>query len=135
MKTVADILKCTQVITVALGAPLHDVVSLFEEKLISGAPVVDAEGKMVGIVTRTDVISRLFREGSIVTAKAEDVMTPFVFRVTPHDPLTRLLEIMLSARIHRVVVTLEERPVGMVTTLDLLAGYHALLEAECLPSS
>ena len=131
MKTVADVLKSTQVITVSAAAPLHDVVSLFEEKLISGAPVVDDEGRMVGIVTRTDVISRLFREGSITSTRVQDVMTPFVFRVTPHDPLTRLLEIMLSARIHRVVVTLDERPVGMVTTLDLLAGYQALLEAEC----
>lgn len=130
MRKVADILKSTQVHTVAVGTPLTEVVAMLEERFISGAPVVDHEGKMVGLISRTDVIGRLFRQGSIDKVKVEDVMTPFIFRVTPHDPLERLVDIMLSARIHRVVVTLEDRPVGIVTTLDLLSDYQRLLERE-----
>jgi len=136
MRKVADILKCSTVHTVPVGTPLAHVVAMFEERLISGAPVVDSTGKMLGLVSRTDVIGRLFRQGSIDHAHVEDVMTPFVFRVTPHDPLERLVDIMLSARIHRVVVTLEDRPVGIVTTLDLLADYQRMLgqDAPVMPS-
>ena len=130
MRIVADVMKNSQVITIPVGTKVSDVIALFEERFISGAPVVDQEGKMLGIISRTDVIGRLFRQGSIEQTHVEDVMTPFVFRVTPHDPLERLVELMLGARIHRVVVTLEERPVGIVTTLDLLADYQRLLMAS-----
>lgn len=130
MRKVADVMKRGEVITVPVGTPVTDLVALLEEKLISGVPVVDRQGKMLGVISRTDVVGRLFRDGRIEHLHVEDVMTPFVFRVTPHDPLDRLVDIMLSARIHRVVVTLEDHPVGILTTLDLLAEYQRLLTAD-----
>ena len=115
------------VITIPVGTRVSELIALLEERFISGAPVVDKEGKMLGMVSKTDIVGQLFRAGTIQLSYAEDVMTPFVFKVTPHDPLERLVDIMLASRIHRIVVTLEDRPVGIVTTLDLLADYQRLL--------
>ena len=47
------------VATVPPDAPVHAVAGLFAERGISGAPVVDAEGRLLGIVTEGDLIRRL----------------------------------------------------------------------------
>ena len=54
-KTAKDIMQ-SQVVTVSPDAPLHSTQRLFYEEGIHGAPVVDEQGRVVGMITSTDIL-------------------------------------------------------------------------------
>jgi CBS domain-containing protein len=62
MRTTARDVMTKDVITVTPSTPLGDVARMFAEDRISGAPVVDATDRLVGIVSRTDVITGLLED-------------------------------------------------------------------------
>jgi len=58
MRTAGEIMT-REIITVSPEMGVADLANLFWEKSISGAPVVDAEGKLLGVVTETDLIDQV----------------------------------------------------------------------------
>lgn len=114
---------------------------------ISGAPVVDHDGKVVGVLSATDFL-RLAKDGAtplpctcrentfepwqmLDHAKATEatvaqVMTKNPVTAPTNTPITELARMMLDAHIHRVIlVDTMERPVGVVTSTDILAAIGA----------
>ncbi len=58
-------------------------------------------------------------------------MENFALQVYPDDSVKSLLETMLASLMHRVIVTDEEsRPIGIVTSMDLMTHLYDLLRAE-----
>ena len=81
---------------------------------VSGAPVLDA-GHLVGVVSKTD----LLKHADDVEVRA--VMTPHVKFVRPTDPAQTAIDLMLEARVHRLIVLAgPDRVTGIVTTVDVL---------------
>jgi CBS domain-containing protein len=68
-KTARDVMT-KDVITVSPSTRLDDVARMFAEDRISGAPVVDATERLVGIVSRTDVITGLLEQSAETAAPA-----------------------------------------------------------------
>lgn len=130
---------------------VSDAVRLLVEDGISGAPVVDHQSRLVGVVSKTDLLERCL-EGRAspelgarflsflsldagTTADAamhaeiealgtvEDLMSADVVTIAADDPLWAVAAAMADNRVHRVVVLDGERPVGIVSTLDLLAHW------------
>lgn len=82
MPTVQDIMS-NNLITLRPGASLREAAKLFESRKISGAPVVDEEGVIVGVVTKTDLtwaratgdsLVDLFYQGLIDWERSEDLL-------------------------------------------------------------
>src|SRR5215510_13966178 len=92
------------VITVTESMPLKDVARMFVEKKITGAPVVDANGELVGVISETDVIRKTTSIGAWSPNTAGQIMTRNAVTVAPDEPLQRVCELMYNRRIHRVVV-------------------------------
>jgi CBS domain-containing protein len=141
--TAQDIMN-REVYSVPEAWTLRELVPFLSEKSISGAPVVDAEGRLTGFVTMRDVaeflvsgtdaprperrrlrediepdqLSRLQiqEEG----AQVRDVMTPVAYTVAEDVSVKDLARTMIAGRIHRLVVARGSRIVGIVSTLDLL---------------
>ncbi len=135
------------VITVKPDSPVTEVARLFREKAISGMPVVDDEGNLVGIVTEVDLIARharphfpayiqfldsIFYLGSmrryresmrhILATTAGELMTTPVRTVSPEMDVQDLAAFMVEHRVNPVpVLDDEERLVGIVSHTDLLA--------------
>jgi CBS domain-containing protein len=126
---------------------IRELALIFEENEISGAPVVNQQGTLVGVVSKTDLIRRcsegtadvppaylfevLSDQGaeddgpSEVVAEplicVEDFMTEDAVTVTPNTPVPQIARMMHEKRIHRVVVVDSEKyPLGIITSLDLL---------------
>lgn len=120
---------------------------MLSEYEISGAPVVDNQGCVIGMVSKTDLIQRcldglegtppgflfemLAATGSAsreMTAasevRVEDFMSSDLVAVSPDTALTRIAALMSENRIHRVVVVDEKRkPIGIITSLDVLGAF------------
>ncbi|MGE0489797.1 MAG: HPP family protein [Vulcanimicrobiota bacterium] len=131
MKQVKDIMNPI-VILVEASTPVPNLIADFMEQGIAGAPVVDRQGRLLGMVSRSDVARHWAETAGQAKDPAEytaaDVMTPFVFQVAPEDSVGDTIEVMQSAGVHRMVVTRHGFPVGIVTTMDLVNDYKTMVE-------
>ncbi len=128
------------------SAGIRELARVFEENEVSGAPVIDQQGKLIGVVSKTDLIRRcsqgfgdvppayLFEilseqgdseEWSEVIPEplvcVQDFMTEGPVTVGPDTLAAAIAKRMSEHGIHRVVVVDEgEFPIGIVTSLDML---------------
>jgi CBS-domain-containing membrane protein len=102
-----------EVISISPTATIRDAARLLSDYNISGAPAIDREGRMVGIITEADLISK---EGETV----RDIMTEKVVVVDEHTPVDRIAQILTSNRFKRVPVVRAERVVGIVSRADIV---------------
>ena len=143
---VADVMTHT-VISVTPDTPIAEVAGLMLQHRISGLPVVDANGAVVGIVTEGDLLrraetgterrrarwlefltspGRLARDYANANArKAGEVMTEDVASVRPQDALADVVRLMEGRHIKRVPVIDGGRLVGIVSRANLV---RALVE-------
>ena len=105
---------------VAADLPLTDLVQLFATEAISGAPVVDAAGRPIGIVSKTDVLRRGVPDGARIGC-VRDVMTHVVFALQAEASLSRAAALMAFEGVHRIVVVAADgSALGIVSSLDIL---------------
>lgn len=146
----ADQIMTRKVITVPFDWTVDRLAGFLTDKSISGAPVVDDSGRLIGVVTLTDIVrqassglmdlqrrddefyrsildtelseedQRAFHEAVDQSVLVNDIMTPMVFEVSPQTPLAKVAEAMVKGRIHRVLVTEERKILGIISALDLL---------------
>jgi CBS domain-containing protein len=109
------------------------VTALFEHRDISSVPVTDAKGKLVGIVTMTDLLSEAHVEATGAAAvlritpparTAGELMRTHVHAVYPETSVRDAAKSMIDHRIHRVVVAEAEKPVGVLSTRDVMRLVH-----------
>jgi CBS domain-containing protein len=106
----------TDVITIAPSASLRDVRELLLDHGISGAPVVDTEGRPLGMVSKTDLL-----RCEIGSANAKDIMTPLTVSLGADSTVAHAAALMVHEGIHRIVVVgADGRVTGLVTPLDIL---------------
>jgi CBS domain-containing protein len=147
------------VVCVRSATNLRELEKIFLEKRISGAPVVDEGGRLVGVISQTDLVyyhltrgdrpfhgSDFYRSAQIERAfegagyQIEDydiglvgeVMTPVVHTASPETPVIDLARLMAEKRVHRMIVIEGEKVVGLVSAMDLLqviAGAPARAES------
>ncbi len=117
------------VATVRADAGLDEAHRIMGERDVSALPVVDPEGGLVGIIRRSDLL-RAGREGtgrrprdanlSLPSASVSDEMSLHVPSLPPDAELVEAARLMVRHRTHRVVVVDGAKPVGIVTTRDMM---------------
>ena len=112
----------TDVLTVTPETPVLDVHRMFAEEEIHGAPVVDDDGLVRGVVSTLDIL-RAVNDGTESALDAEDVMTKDLVWVPPDMPIVEVAQIMRDQHIHRVLVIDEGELLGVLTTFDLLRAF------------
>ncbi|MGE0884752.1 MAG: HPP family protein [Blastocatellales bacterium] len=108
------------VITVSEKTPLKEVTKMFSERRITGAPVVNDAGELVGVLSETDIIRKTTSIGAWSPNTAGQIMTRPAVTVSPNETLQRVCELMSNRHIHRVVVAEGTRINGIITTMDIL---------------
>lgn len=105
---------------------LRSVVARMEEYDISALVVVDEDGYLRGIITRTDLIQACYERDDWAIQPVEPYMTQDVVTVDPDDRLAQVMKLLLDRRIHRVVAVRSEidgrRPVAVLSAADVI--YH-----------
>jgi len=111
------------VITVSPETGVEDAMALLIEKGISGMPVVDAQGNMVGIVTEKDMLTLLY--GSLyeqpeAAKTVADLMTTGVKSVNEDDEITDVTECLIDNDFRRVPVLSDGKLVGLISRPDIM---------------
>jgi CBS domain-containing protein len=145
--TAKDVMN-RQVLTVRVDLTVRELAAFLIENQISGAPVIDRDGRLVGVVSVTDVAENGAERPDLVDDHSSrpvrgweerlnpedvrplhiesddllvrDIMTPTVYTVPEDTPVSQLARTMVAGRIHRLLVTGNGRVVGIVTSLDLV---------------
>ncbi len=119
---ISDILatKGSQVITIAPDHTLRQAVSLLEEHNIGGLVVVDAHGKVQGIITERDIIRYAASDNPDFSVHVRAIMTRRVITGMPQDDIHSVAHTMTERRFRHLPVIQDDRLVGIVTIGDVV---------------
>lgn len=121
-------------VTVEIGMLLVDALDRMYADNIRHLPVVDADGKLVGMLSTRDIAAvAAMRSLDPDRATVEIAMATVPFTCADHSPLLPVIERMEARRIGSVVVTCEQKPVGIFTTTDALRALRGHLLGEPVP--
>ena len=147
----------TNVVTVQPGTGVPEIVRLLLKHRISAVPVVDADQRILGIVSEGDLMRRTetdtesrhswWLEAMLSTEdrareyikvhgrKASEVMTRHVVSVTEDTPLYEIAGLLEKHHVKRVPVARDGRLIGIVSRANLLHGFAAKEAESTGPSS
>ena len=120
MKTTkaADIMTMN-VVTAKKDMLLTDVIALLLRWHISAVPVVDDEGKMIGIVSEIDLVNMAF-DGNAADTTIEEIMVTDIVSFSPSTELADLVQTFSKRHLRRVPIIDEGKVVGIVSRRDIL---------------
>jgi CBS domain-containing protein len=158
--TAADLMN-PKVLAVRDDMTLRELAAFLIHNQITGAPVEDGSGRLVGVVSMVDIAESMVAARGALAGEADDpagagagagagadsevdadpeadedeleglrlakddllvrdIMTPTVFSVSEDATVSEVASRMLDSHVHRLLVTREGKPVGIVSTSDLL---------------
>ncbi len=146
-RNVKDLMN-PHIMTVADEMTTDELARYLIEREISGAPVVDSQGHLIGVVSMTDISRNMAEASNFASSRSSgfyrndaadftledlgqrdveeravtvrDVMTAVIHQVPVTASVAEVARIMVEQHIHRLVVTQGKDPVGIITTMDLL---------------
>jgi CBS domain-containing protein len=118
---IASDIMTRKVATIRPEASAQEAAQLLDEKRISGAPVVDADSKIIGIITEADIISKVNRDG----LRVADIMSHNVITIGEETPVSEIAGLLTERKIKRVPVVCDGKLVGIVSRADIV---HAVAQ-------
>lgn len=145
-KQCAKDIMTTRVETLRERDTIHYALSMMAESDISAVPVLSPDGRCIGMIAQRDIIAET-REKDIedgeraeyaapyfgnvsldelTNERVEDMMSEKPVKVSPEDSVTDVADRMLDNGVHHIpVVGKDDRLVGIISTMDILAALRA----------
>ena len=134
-----------EVLTVSPETSIADLSKTLENRQIGGVPVVDKEGRMVGVITESDLLERardlemppainildfhfylqipshlLRKLEKMLGTSVGDCMTPDPVTVAPDTPVSQIAALMAKQKVHTIPVVKAGKIVGIIGKMDLV---------------
>jgi CBS domain-containing protein len=123
---VAELME-RKVRTVRSEATVAEAIAELADAHISGMPVVDGAGRMLGVLSTTDLLTA---EAETDDASARntlwkhtpvrELMTPRPFTIAPDEDVREAARQMLYAEVHRLFVAEGDQVIGVISTTDIV---------------
>ncbi len=109
----ANDIMTEKVITVSPTTSVKDLAKTLTKNKVSGTPVADKNGKLLGIVSRTDLVAK---RGE----KVKDIMSKDIISVNEETPVEEIANLFTTHKINRVPVLRGKKLVGIVSRADIV---------------
>ncbi len=103
-------------------ASVQDIASQLVRAGISGMPVADALGNIVGIITEYDIVNAILENKQLESLKASEIMQKETITLDVEADISEALKIFQEKHIVRVPVTENGKLVGILSRIDALKG-------------
>ena len=123
MPTAGDIMT-DNLVTIRPEASIEEAIDLLLTHGISGVPVTDKEGHLVGVITEFALLAVVYDQRVKDHFVAEH-MTRNVITVNVDDPMRRAADLCIVNRVRRLPVMKDGRLVGLIARRDVLRALHA----------
>lgn len=147
MQFYAKDIMSTELVTAVPEMTCQEVEKVLAESKVSGVPVVNSKGNLIGIISMYDIIKsgkhvpieehhyyqetmyldEILREAglgemTVADGFVSDFMTEDVIVADQETPIEQIAKIMYQKKIHRIIIVEQDsnKPVGIVTTFDML---------------
>ncbi len=133
-RTAADIMT-RSVVTLSPDTDIYGAMQVLLKKKISGAPVVDREGRLVGMLSEKDCLRVLAGEAldGLPEGKVSDYMTRSVESITPTTSIYDIVHGFLQVHFRRLpVVDQTGRVVGQISRRDVLVAIESIRDNSYL---
>ncbi len=130
----------TRVVAIRKNVPFKAIAGLLTEHRVSAFPVLDNDGRVAGVVSEADLLSKealIATLGSLPSAEeggdfakaaavtAADLMSQPAITITPGEPVTSAARLMYQSKVKRLpVVTESGQLVGIISRADVLSVYR-----------
>lgn len=143
--------------TVVPRTTVQDVAKLFLEKRISGVPVVDEEGRLIGMVSEGDLLHRaeagtgrrrswwltLIADKQTLASEyirehgqhVADIMSRRLITVGPDTPVREIARLLERNGVKRVPVVEDGKPIGIVSRANLIQAVASAAQAPSVTAS
>lgn len=112
--------------TAAPDDPVAEVIQTMADAHVSGLPVVDPMGRVLGVVSATDVLQATAEQTDAVARSrffehttAREIMTPTALTIEPDADVRQAAQQMLYREVRRLFVEDEGRLVGVISQTDI----------------
>lgn len=123
--------KGRNVVTVKPDDTVGRVVRVLYENGIGAAPVCNAAGDLIGVISERDIIRGMARhQGKCTSKPASDLMTSPVITCDPHTTVDTLMEMMTNQRIRHLPVMEGGELLGVVSIGDVVKQRISEIENE-----
>lgn len=143
----------TKIISVGKGMSVKEFIKLMEENKITGSPVVDEHGKVIGVISVSDVIKRSnyisqelahcdecyevdpstgmvevhkYYTQELFEKNIDCLMTKKPISISPEADLEEAVKVFLTTPIHRILVMEGDKVAGIISTKDTLKALAQL---------
>ena len=135
----------TEVLTVSPETSIADLSKTLENRKIGGVPVVDQGGRLVGVITQSDLVERardlelppainildlhiylqipshlIQRVEKMLGTTVGDCMSPNPITVAPDTPVSQIAALMAKQKVHTIPVLKGGKIVGVIGKMDLV---------------
>jgi CBS domain-containing protein len=113
--------KGHRVVTVAPHETVASIIKVLTLNRIGAAPVVDEQGRLVGIISERDIIRGMSENGeAVLTLPAERLMTREVRTCSPGDQIAEVMQVMTNQRFRHLPVLQNGALCGIVSIGDVV---------------
>lgn len=117
-------LMSTTIIQCTKETPIQEVAARMSQHDVSAVVVVDEDGYLAGIITRTDMVVLRAYDEYWQAMQARHVMMHNVITASPDTSVRQASQELTKRRIHRLIVVEDDdrglRPVGVLSTTDIV---------------
>jgi CBS domain-containing protein len=115
----------TKVTTIDEYAHVMEVIKLLVEHNVTGLPVVDDAGRLLGMVTEKDILMLLLYDPDVKGKTVTDLMTTEIVHFDEDENLMKIFESLVQNNFRRVPILSEGRLVGIVSRRDIIVFLSA----------
>jgi CBS domain-containing protein len=115
----------TKVTTIDEYANVMEVIKLLVEHNVTGLPVVDDAGRLLGMVTEKDILMQLLYDPDVKGKTVTDLMTTEIVHFDEDENLMKIFESLVQNNFRRVPILSEGQLVGIVSRRDIIVFLSA----------
>ena len=121
-----------QLITFQSDTPIETAMESFLENKISGAPVLDNQGNLVGVLSEKDCMKTLFESSyyNNLGGFVKEYMSTDLKTINIHDTLSNVADEFIKSRFRRFPVMEGDKLVGQISRRDILRSIVKLSNEE-----